>query len=73
MHVLQVPQTSLIQKWRLKTPAGQTFYNTLFIAYLWLRENVSLQQYGKKTGLSDNFSDGTGCTSWFFMMSAGTK
>ena len=27
----------------------------------------------KKTGSSDPFPKGTGCTPWFFRMSAGTK
>ena len=27
----------------------------------------------KKTGISDHFPQGAGCTSWFFRMSAGTK
>ena len=35
--------------------------------------NIYLNKDMKKPGRSEDFPQGTGCTSWFFIMSAGTK
>ena len=47
--------------------------NSLF-AYLWWRKRLFVLRYGeKKTGSSAHIPKRTGCTPWFFRMSASTK
>ena len=69
---MQVPPTLLIHKMAKKNTAGQTYYRTLFLhiyggGYIYLERDMG------KPGRSDHFPSGTGFTSGFFIMSAGTK
>ena len=73
MFILQVPPTSLIHKLtKKKTSAGQTLYRTLCL-YIYGGGNVNLDRDMEKPGSSAHFPKRTGCTPWFFEMSAGPK
>ena len=72
MFILQVPQTSLIHKWQQKTTAGQTLHSALSL-HIYSGGNIYLDRGTEKPESSDPFSKRTGCTPWFFRMSAGTK
>ena len=72
MFILQVPPTSFIHKWQHKTTTGQTLYRTLSL-HIYGGGNIYLDRDVKKPGSSDPFPKGTGCTPWFFRISARTK
>ena len=52
--------------------AGQTLYRTLSL-HKYGGGNIYLDRDMNKPRSSDPFPKGTGCTPWFFRMSAGTK
>ena len=66
------PQLNKFIKWQLKTTAGQTLYRTLSLP-IYGGGNIYLDRDMENPGRSDHFPEGTGCMSWFFIMSAGTK
>ena len=59
-------------KWQPKTTAEQTLYRPLS-SHIHGGGNIYLDRDMEKPGKFDHFPEGTGCTLWFFIMSAGTK
>ena len=59
-------------KGQQKAPAGKTLYRTLSLD-IYDRGKIYLDSDMEKPGRSGHFHEGTGCKSWFFRMSAGTK
>ena len=66
--------TSLIHKMPTKTPAVQTLKRTLSLPIYGGGFFFLFYRYvGEITGGYDHFPEWTGCKSWFFIISAGTK
>ena len=59
-------------KYPLQTSKGKTLYSTLYF-HIYGGGNIYLARDMEKPGSSAHFSKRTGCTPWFFRMSAGTK
>ena len=72
MFVLQVPPTSFIHKMAPKEHAGQILYRTLSLN-IYGGGNICLDRDMEKPERSHHFPERSGCPSWFFIMSAGTK
>ena len=66
------PQLHSFIKWQQKTSAGQTLHRTLCL-HIYGGGNMYLDRDMEKPGSSAHFPKGTGCTPWFFRISAGTK
>ena len=66
------PQLHSFIKWQPNTTAGQNLYRTLSL-HIYGGGNLYLDRDMEKLGRSDHFPEGTGCTSWFFIMIAFTK
>ena len=58
--------------WQQKTTAGQTLYRTISL-HINGGGKIYLNIDMKKPGSFDHFPKGTGCTPWFFRISADTK
>ena len=54
------------------TTERQALYRTLSL-HIYGGGNIYLDRYMEKPGSSDPFPKGTGCTPWFFRISADTK
>ena len=67
MFILQVPPYSLVHKVATKDHCRA---NSLHING---RGKIHLNRYMEKQGRFDYFPKGTGCTPWFFRISADTK
>ena len=72
MFILQVPPTSLIQKVTKKDHCRQTLYRTINLHINGGGKNY-WNRYMEKSGSFDHLPKGTGCTPWFFRISADTK
>ena len=72
MFILQVPPTSLIHEMTTKDLCRANSSRTLCL-YIYGEGNVNLDRDMQKPGSSAHFPKRTGCTPWFYRMSAGTK
>ena len=73
MFILQVPPTSLIHKVATKDQCRANSLQNHFFVHINGRGKIHLNRDIEKPGSFDLFPMGTGCTPWFFRISAGTK
>ena len=66
------PQLHYFIKWQQMTSAGQTLYRILCL-HIYGGGNVYLDRDVEKPGSPAHLPKRTGCTLWFFRISAGTK
>ena len=66
------PELHLFIKWQQKTTARETLYRTISLHIIGGGKN-DLKRDMEKQGSFDHFPKGTGCTPWFFRISADTK